>query len=213
MLIVSSADKRFSNFANKLKRQCEKLKYNLKMYDLGGLNFGEPARISNDCFVKNGYYKIMNSKNGWCSRALHKPEIIKRTEFKDFLVYMDSDAFPVNKFDEIKNYDFDIGVTERNEDEKSKELGRINAGVMFFRNTKNTYEFLQEWSYLTQEIKNDQLALNTIVESEKYKIKKFPTNIYNYYYFPKVPEHEVKIYHFKSASEVRSEFLKYAIQM
>ena len=183
------------------------------MYNLGGLDFGEYINLTNETFVKSGYYKIMNPKNGWCSRALHKPEIIKKTQFEDVMVYMDADAFPISKFEEIKNYDFDIGVTVRNKNENFKELGRINAGVIFFRNTKNTHKFLEEWSDLTKKIENDQVALNSIISSNKYKVVEFPTNIYNYYYFPEVPCNDVKIYHFKSSFEVRSEFVKYAIPM
>lgn len=193
-----------------LKDKCSELNYNCKFYDLGGLGFGESFEINNESFTKFGFYKVMNETSGWCSRALHKPEIIMKTEFDDVLVYMDSDAYPVSRFDEICDEEFDIGVTVRRNGEKYGNLGRINAGVIFFRNTKKAHEFICRWSEKTKTIKNDQIALNDEISTGRYKVHEFPTDIYNYYYFPEAPDDNVKIYHFKSAPNVRSEFIKYA---
>lgn len=210
MLIVSSADKRFSNLASHLRSQCKRVGYSLAMYDLGDLGFGTPMTITNETFVELGYYKVMNPDSGWCSRALHKPEVIRRTEFEGTLAYMDADAFPVARFDEIEEHDFDIGVTVRDKSEEYGKMGRINAGVMFLKNTTGMKEFVREWGLLTAELGNDQVALNKTIDTGKYNVKEFPTKIYNYYYFPEKPGPEVKIYHFKSKPEVRSEFPNYA---
>lgn len=183
------------------------------MYDLGGLGFGTPMAVSNTTFVKSGYYKVMNPDSGWCSRALHKPEVIRRTEFDGVMVYMDADAFPVAPINEIEAHDFDIGVTVRDKNEEYGKMGRINAGVIFFRNTPGMKAFLKKWSSLTENLGNDQIALNRTIETGTYKVTEFPTRIYNYYYFPERPGPEVKIYHFKSLPKIREEFRNYAIPL
>lgn len=181
------------------------------MYDLGELGFGTPMKVDHETFVELGYYKVMNPDSGWCSRALHKPDVVQRTQFCGVMAYMDADAFPVSRFDEVEEIDFDIGVTVRDKTEEYGRLGRINAGVMFFRNTAGMHEFVEQWRQATTELGNDQVALNQIIDTGRYKVAEFPTRIYNYYYFPKKPGPEVKIYHFKSLPEIRSEFPHYAI--
>lgn len=207
MLIISGANYRFKFFAKKLKNQCEKLKYDYKIYDLGGLGFGENFQIDDYNFKTFGYYEVVNESTGWCSRALHKPELILKSNYQGTIAYMDADAMPVQRFDEIENYNYDIGITVRGPSETCLKLGRINAGVVFIKNTSKKEQFLEEWRRLTIELKNDQIALNRIVENnKKYNIKEFPASIYNYYYFPKNPSKKVKIYHFKSEKEIRYKF-------
>ena len=181
----------------------------MKVYDLGGLGFGEQLTVYDDSFINNGYYNIMNSKSGWCSRGLHKPQMILNTKFDNMLVYMDSDAYPVSRFDEINTLDFDVGVTVRDGENYGK-MSRINAGVIFFKNTVKSHEFMLSWRNRTIEINNDQIALAEEVATGNYKILELPTRIYNYYYFPEPPDENVKIYHFKSAIGVRNEFDIYA---
>ena len=179
------------------------------MYDLGGLGFGEPLVINDENFINHGYYHVMNPKSGWCSRGLHKPQMILKTKFNDILAYMDSDAHPVARLDELKTEDFDVAVTVRDNEDYGR-MSRINAGVMFFRNTAKSREFILSWKDRTIKIGNDQIALAEEVATGNYKILELPTRIYNYYYFPSVPDQNVKIYHFKSAVGVRDEFDCYA---
>jgi len=129
-------------------------------------------------------------------------------KIKRNLIYLDGDAFLINKIDEIFEQDFNIGVTVRFHDkitELSKKLGikaYINAGVMFFQlDSEGIQLFLNEW---IEEIKRtagiwlDQTALNNIIgkSSDKIfeksnnegflnisnrilKVKTFPCEIYN----------------------------------
>lgn len=208
-MIVTGGDKRFLPFVQNLSRWCHRLQYPLKIYDLGDLGFGEPFQVTDPTFVEKGYYRIMNPKSGWCSRAIHKPALLESAiQFDSTIIYLDADAFPVTRIDEIESYNFDIGVTVRHE---KTNLGRVNAGVLFLKNTENTKVFLRQWRELTKEIGNDQVALNQILQDTTATVMEFPTKIYNYYYFPEKPTPDVKIYHFKSSPEIRTEFLKYAL--
>lgn len=211
MIVITGANYKFEFFAITFVKMCNRIGYVPSVYDLGGLSFGNPMTVDDTTFQKSGYYHVMDGQSGWCTRALHKPDIIGHalnSASDDIITYMDADAFPVSNFDEVLQYDFDIGVTVRNEFENVGKLGRINAGVLFFR--KSAEPFISEWKKLTMDLKNDQVALNKMVNSGKFKVKEFPTRVYNYYYFPEAPVPEVKIYHFKSASDVRNEYCNYA---
>lgn len=170
---------------------------------------------------KSEYKKIKLEKNMYgdsdtskeyeylfCQKSLCMLDCAKR--IKKNLIYLDGDAFLINKIDELFKQDFDIGITIRLDKsvyDISKKLGVltfINAGVIFFNSdTENIQLFLNEW---IEEIKNttglwlDQTALNNMISRtnekifSKYysegilkisnrdlKIKTLPCSIYNHY--------------------------------
>lgn len=127
---------------------------------------------------------------------------------KENLIYLDADAFLINKIDGLFEQDFNIGVTVRLDDkiiEQSKKLGiktYINAGVMFFKLDSDGIQlFLNDWIEEIKKTKGfwiDQTALNNLIakssnkifekdynegfltiSNRKLKVKTFPCNIYN----------------------------------
>ena len=194
---VSAANKKFETYLLRLNQDLKKLHYNFIVYNLGGLSFGIPfdGKVS-----KKSYQTIP------C-----KPEIIenalKSVEENSFVVWLDADTIINSRIDEIID-DYDIGVTVRKIKNKETEDIPINAGVLFFQKTKNTMEFIDVWKQKSYEFGGDQIPLNKlcnidisntnqIVSRNNLKIKAFPCDIYNNFYFAKDQSH-AKIVHFKS---------------
>jgi len=198
MIIVTAGCKRFRKLINYSVKQAEKYDYEMQIYDLGDLGFGKPFEVLNSSFKDNGFYKVMNDKSGWCTRALHKPSVIEDAlKNHSCILYLDGDAFITDKIDLDMN--FDIGVTLRKEG-RDGVMGRVNAGVLFFVKTNYTIEFIKTWKMLTIELENDQLALNQLLDENKHEcnVKWLPGEIYNNYY-DELPE-DVKIVHCKNGT-------------
>jgi hypothetical protein len=207
MLVVSAADGRFKLFAHQLARRCRLLGYRTKIYDLGGLGFGEHFTVTDRCFVENGWYNVAHPEIQWMTRALHKPAVVRDAlAAGEDVTYLDADALPVARFDEVWDAPFDICLTARGEDEHTPRLGRINAGVMFFRNSPTGVDAVRRWGAETAAVGNDQLGLSRIGGTTT-----VPTRIYNYYYFPDKPPAGVKILHFKG--EKRRLYFDYMAHM
>ena len=142
------------------------------------------------------------------------------------LIYLDGDAFLINKIDDIFEYNFDIGVTIRIKHEleklrKREIIGEINAGVIFFLlDSKSIQLFTKEWIREIQASKRiwqDQTSLITLINKRNeeilkeyynegiirisnidFKIKAFPCDIYNLYSIEKgYDDKKVKILHIK----------------
>ena len=60
MKIVTAANDKFKTYVDVLQRQCDKLKYDLEVYDLGGLGTGIPAAVKHNHFQKHGWYHQMH---------------------------------------------------------------------------------------------------------------------------------------------------------
>lgn len=202
MIIVTAADKKYGNFISYTISHMQSLGYKIEVYNLGDLGFGYDWEINDEDFVKKGYYHLLNET--WPTRALHKPHIIKDCLLrnKEFTVYIDADAVVVQNIDEIVG-DYDIGVTIRRQSELEENIkdyeklyrGRINAGVLFFNYTETSLNFIDRWISKTTEVYNDQYALNLLAAETN--VKEFPSEIYNYCYFPETPGPEAKIYHYR----------------
>jgi hypothetical protein len=195
MMIVTAADWRFKSSAENLRHSAKEFGYQFQAYDLGELGFGIPHIVTNDQFIKNGFYNYALPRMGWTSKALHKPAIVARAlkEFNDFVVYLDADTFLCDKIDEVIG-DYSVGVTVRRQEEPCSIIGRINAGVIFFN--ANAIDLVSEWAELTEELKNDQQALNKLHQKHPHRFREFPTDLYNWYYFAE-PRGNAKILHFK----------------
>jgi len=147
-----------------------------------------------------------------------------RTNF----IFLDADAFIINKFDELLDSSFDLGVTVRPKEEWSFKYNNctiLNVGVLFFLggNIKNT-KLINVWHEElknTHEINCEQTALTRILEkikpnifeniktnqeimidSEFIRIRVLPCEIYNYNWIEKFnierDGDKVKILHLKS---------------
>jgi len=196
---------------------CERFGYHPVVYDLGDLGIGEKFDVEEKSFNQKGHYKEI--KKGYKSKSLFKPDIVEKClqNHMKFTVYIDGDALLYNSIDEVKGDDFDVGVTLRRPSEmegdwyeKYKDIVKyVNAGVIFFNPTDATFQFLNTWRNKTKEVKNDQKALNQLVCKETYpqvnsietihgvRIKYFPCDQYNYYYFKEGLVPNIKILHFK----------------
>lgn len=216
MIILTAANKKFKKIVELSIKNTIKLNYKPVIYDLGNLGYGKPYIVKSQTFQKDGFYCHIN--NTWKSKAIHKPQIIfdALLEYKKTIVYLDAGAVPYQHLNEIKEKDFDIGLTIRRESEFLNEpvedhrfvMGKINAGVMFFKYTQQTIKFLSKWIRMSETHKNDQLALNIILNLDfqrnhlisynELKILTVPTDIYNFYYFKEVCPSNVKIIHYKN---------------
>lgn len=207
----------FKSIITKTVENAHKFCYKTEVYDLGNLGIGEPFHINDENFTQKGYYTEI--QNGYRSKSLFKPDIIRKCLQKhhEFTVYMDGDALLQDRIDEVATNDYDIGVTLRRVDEIENEWHKknidivrfVNAGVLFFNPTKETFNFLDLWTEKIKEVHNDQMALNQLVCPEKYpellsvhningvKIKFFSGNHYNFYYFDESLSPNMKILHFK----------------
>ncbi len=198
----------------------KKCNYTPVVYDLGSLGIGERYLVEDESFEATGYYSVgPQDGGGYRSKALFKPEIVKLClgKYKDLVVYLDGDAQLCGNIDEIVSDDFDIGVTLRDISELESDWHKehfdivkyVNAGVIFFNPTPATYEFVDTWQKTTQEVGNDQKALNKLTCPDKYpeansvhtinkvRVKYFPCKQYNYYYFKDGLVPNIKIMHFK----------------
>jgi len=184
-------------------KKAEELGYTPFVFDLGNLGIGE----------------LFAPRDNVSQRALFKPELIKACMERkdDIVVYIDGDAQLCSSIDEIAEGDYDIGVTVRDTTEVNNEWYRnnfewvkyVNAGVIFFKPTEATKEFIKVWQKKTYEVGDDQVALNKLACPDDYpevgsivtmngvRVKFFPCKQYNYYYFNDGLVDNIKIMHFK----------------
>ncbi len=199
-------------------KKAKEFGYQAVVYDLGALGIGEPFTVQDESFAKKGYYD-RDVQGAYKSKSLFKPAMVQycMNQYKDFVVYLDGDAQLLGNIDEVESQDYDIGVTLRDASEMENEwhtehfeiVKYLNAGVIFFNNTKATKDFLERWRILTDEVGNDQKALNQLSCPEDYpephsihlvngfRIKFFPCKQYNFYYFKDGLNPNIKIMHFK----------------
>ncbi len=188
------------------------------IYDLGTLGIGEKFSVIDSNFKDKGYYEKEVIK-GYKSRSLFKPELVElvMNQHSDLVVYLDGDAQLVGCLDEIAGADYDVGVTVRPKWETESEWHKqhfeivkyLNAGVIFFNPTEAARQFVVRWKLVTAEVGNDQMSLNRLACPEHHpsdyaveiidgvRIKYFPCERYNFYFFGDIYPHDAKILHFK----------------
>lgn len=208
----------FKNVIQETMKKAHKCGYTPDVYDLGELGIGEPFQVADESFRNKGYYEVEIQK-GYKSRSLFKPELVRHClqKHNDIVAYLDGDAQLMSSIDEVATNDYDVGVTLRKASELESEWHRehfeiaryANAGVIFFNPTPAAFRFVDAWETRTKEVGNDQKALNQLVCPEHYpgaysvisindvRIKYFPCEQYNYYYFEEGLERDIKIMHFK----------------
>ena len=209
---------RFSSVIQKTIEKCHEFGYVADVYDLGILGMGEPFHVEDQVFREKGHYEH-EVIEGYKSKSLFKPALVKHCikKHRDIVVYVDGDAELRQRIDEIDTDDYDVGVTLRDPFElqgdwyeEHQEIVRfVNAGVIFFRDTPATAEFLDRWEVLTDEVGNDQMALNSLSCPDEYprigsievingvRIKYFSCLDYNFYYFDEKLPGSAKIWHWK----------------
>jgi len=208
----------FGAVIKRTEKKAKELGYITDVYDLGDLGFGKPFSVNDESFEKLGYYEKEVIK-GYKSKSLFKPKLVKAclAEHNDTTVYLDGDALLCGDISDADTDDYDIGVTLRHPCELGGDWHQdhfeiakyVNAGVIFFRATEGTKKFLDRWDIETDELGNDQMALNklacpnhypevgSVLEINGVRIKYFPGEVYNFYYFNDLKSSTAKIMHFK----------------
>lgn len=210
--IVTSSNAAMSSILKISMTRNKAAGYDTCVYDINGeLGFG--TRFDTD-------HKFGSSRERFKGRLPFKPAVIRAalTQHRQFIAYMDADAFAIRRFDEINTDDYDVGVTMRRPEERGATqwpalYGFLNAGVMFFNHTPAAFKFIDIWE---AELNNsssasDQEALNMVVlqatdltEYDKIfywkgiRIKIFRTDDYNFYYWPQEPLPKTRILHAKT---------------
>ena len=191
MKFLTAADKKFKPMLDRLIESVIALKYDIIVYDLGGLGFGIPydAPVSDTMFQKNPV------------KPRYILEMLQSLKKNELLIWLDADTVLKHRIDEIENDEFDLGVTIRKEKKgKNPRRGRINSGVMFFRNNERTCKFMMEWMKESERLNGDQWALNNLIDVAPVVnliVKEYPGVIYNNYYFDE-SQNIAKILHYKT---------------
>lgn len=155
-------------------------------------------------------------------------------------VFLDADAFIINRIDEVINSDIDLAFTLRRPTEHSYEFNNcrlINAGVMFFLKGRENSDFINEWSVRarsTREFCSEQSSLarlliekqpeifnvqnsttTTFCRNTAYKLQILDCEKYNFNWLEeldadKITDSDVKILHFKNERFKTPKFKKIA---
>ncbi|HVM61071.1 MAG TPA: hypothetical protein VMV72_09405 [Verrucomicrobiae bacterium] len=189
-ILVTAGDWRFQAFVEQSVMAAQKFGYDISAYDLGRLGFGIPFAVEHATFQQFGYYGDAlpgaDDKNPfrWRTRALFKPALVRHAMAANpgrYVVWMDGDAMLNAPIDEIASNDYDVGVTVRRITETWRypnaanrafahaakfRAGELHAGVMFFAPTEAARSFVEKWARLTDQMGNDQLALNKLVNPD-----------------------------------------------
>lgn len=163
MLIVSAADARMADVAAIWRDRVSRLGYDYILYDLGGLGHGPRLALDHDIFSP-----LDESRPGEFPGCLYKPALVRavcRQNPGELVVYLDVDAFPLARFDEVDDVTYDVGLTLRMNGDSSmpphfRRMGMVNAGVMFFRSSSRSLEYLDGWHAATLALRSDQKAVN-----------------------------------------------------
>lgn len=190
MIILTAANKNFEHHLLRMLESVKKFNYNIHVYDLGGLGYGEPysAPVSNKAYQKNPI------------KPQYILEKLKSLSLNELLVWMDADTELLDRIDELEDVDFDLGVTLRHSKPKREKDGRYNSGVLFFRNNSRTINFMEQWADLSKDLNGDQWSLNTLIKKIDRKnlfIREFSGEVYNNFYFDR-DQSMAKILHYKS---------------
>jgi hypothetical protein len=215
MVVVTGSNHIYKKILNLCIRSIKKLEYRYVVYDLGNLKYGKNFFVDNESFQKYGFY--CKPFDFYHSTCLHKPKLIldALNSKQENLIYIDSDVMLQKKIDDVFYEDFDIAVTVRrsceNENEpvveNKKIMGSINAGVIFIKPTKASFDFILKWIVLTESLQNDQWALNEMISNVKrncvvvingVRILCLETDCYNFYYFNEAISKNTKIIHYKN---------------
>lgn len=184
MIIAQASDKRLRRFIDRNIENCQKFGHTFQVYDLGELGLG--IRLE----VPEG--DLEWSKGTPLAPCRYRFIMIRDALEKDSEVLaLDGDAIVNKKID--LDFDFDLAVTVRRENEPNQELpyiSKINAGVTAIKNTAAFRTFLTKWEELAQE-KGDQHALNDLVKPDTrdgtmyvdgMKVRCLPCEKWNDYY-------------------------------
>ncbi|MGA3164077.1 MAG: hypothetical protein ABSD77_07795 [Verrucomicrobiota bacterium] len=241
ILLITAANYALKDYVLQSMASAKSLGYELLVYDLGmdkygtRLGFGIPFPVDNESFQKDGFYvRLLNGF--WASQSLFKPLVVEHAMASHptkFIVWLDADARVIRPIDDIVG-DYDIGVTTRKPsvndlwrwanaknhvwEKYSQYIGELGAGVIFFAPTDAARAFVGRWKAKTQELQDDQFALNQLINPRNEQLmhrdvlirdytegtlrfRTFPAEHYNCYSSRK-PGADVRIVHYKGKGEI-----------
>lgn len=159
MTIITAGTTEYAPMIRQTMANAEQMGYRVLPFDLGGLGFGNHF----DTVVGDFDLHIVPA-------ATFKPRLIQYAishNEDNLFVWLDGDAVPISPFDDLLLKDFDVAVTLR-EDSQVGKTGNswtdyLNSGVLFFRPTCATKDFLCQWINFIDLIPSDQASLNEVV--------------------------------------------------
>ena len=222
----------YSKTISYCKINAEKFGYDIHIYDMGGLGFGEP---------------IADRR---CETAIRQPKIAMKPELilaqlrksTGTLAWIDGDATLIRSIDDVEqDSTFDVGVTVRPK-AKVKKTQYINAGIFFAKCNTAAERFIEWWiasipptpedltkkhpGYCDQTVLEETLilpnikvvpwdAFHTVHEIRGTRVKFFDCARYNNFWLHEQwlePGWDTRILHFKNHSmkklaRYRAEFL------
>jgi len=170
--IVTCSDENFFKFLPSLERNIFRRfgRYPV-IYDLG-LTEAQIKSLKSEVLrvpVDDSYRDM--TTDGFI-RTTHKPDCIAHflETQKENCLYADADTFFIETIDSSVFAGADIAVTPRHPREllvpDPLKNGKINAGVLYFRNSPKAREMIVAWAGLCQERSmSDQLAMSNLLES------------------------------------------------
>jgi len=237
ILLVTAANYALKDYVLQNMASAKSLGYELLVYDLGmdkdgtRLGFGIPFPVDNESFQKDGFYvRLLNGF--WASQSLFKPLVVEHAMASHptrFIVWLDADDRVIRPIDDIAG-DYDIGVTTRKVSVNDlwrwanarnhvwgkyiQYMGELDVGVIFFAPTDVARAFVGRWKAKTQELQDDQFALNQLINPGNQQLmhrdvlvrnytngtlrfRTFPEDLYNHSHFPQDPDTGVRIVHNK----------------
>ncbi|MCI0558388.1 MAG: hypothetical protein MN733_07820 [Nitrososphaera sp.] len=196
----------------------KKFGYDVQVYDLGGLGFGEKV---NDRRCESPIRQPKFSL---------KPELVYRNIVEGTTAWVDGDAVLIKPIDDIDRDDsFDIGLTVRPK-ARVKKTHYINAGVFFVKGNSDADTFMEYWidnilpapedltvkhqGFCDQETLEDKILMPVIQKPlwdhigkvfmvHGARVKLFPCATYNNFWVwdeKRSPDPDTAILHFKGHS-------------
>lgn len=206
MIVVTAGTSAFRKIIAAQARKCNEFGYQHKIYDLGGLGFGERYKVDPNKLIRT------KSRQQGFSCDFKAVLVLKDAQPGQAICWMDGDCLPLLPFE--PEGDWDAAVTMRSANEVGRS-GRprtmfLNSGVVFVRNMG----FAVTWRELTVAADNCQIALNNAALPEKtiaacrgiigktiesptgFKVKILDAIEWNCWHIPPPPG--ARILHFKS---------------
>ena len=193
LLVVSATDKKMTIMAENLRLSCERVGYQVRIYDI------DDVAVSP---IQKGSFK---------------PYVVRKAlrSTRRNIAWIDADCLVIGQIDDALD-GCDVAVTLRRQDESKDAFkqfsGYLNSGVIFFRNGPASRDFVDRW---IAELPNctfhfsDQEALNRLAAQatdmktydgifnwQGIRVKILPTDTYNFFYFDE-PCDNARVLHFK----------------
>ena len=163
MIVVTAGTGEYRDIITEQRRRCARWGYEHRVYDLGGLGFGEPFQ------VRAGDLKPTIGGDT-LPPATFKADLVgmamREAKENEIVCWLDGDCLPLTEFEPHMPRE-SVGVTLRPKPEiggsKNPALDYLNSGVVWIRINFEGREFLRDWLVASKEMRTDQGALNQCI--------------------------------------------------